>query len=178
MFQAKEISLKKCILAVKLKTGIKCTARYSPVERFVRTQSALWEIRFSGSHPWFLFRCTQTVVFSWHFWILQNSFLHAQLGSSSLCFLSLSFTPLSEQLLCCNFSWMCPTSPVEWVSHHLVPSLLQSGNWANWMGGYYCKQQMGTKESRLLFLNPKMNIQQSQSREEKWATLVVWSLYT
>ena len=32
---------KKCIVAVKLKTGIKCAARYTPVERFVRIQSAL-----------------------------------------------------------------------------------------------------------------------------------------
>lgn len=87
-----------------------------------------------------------------------------------LCFFDLSFTPLSEHVLRCNSSWMCPSPPVECVSPHLVPSLLQRDNcsvWANWLGGYYSKQQMGTQESRLLFLNPKINTQQGQEQRRK-----------
>ena len=69
-----------------------------------------------------------------------------------LCFLNLSFTPLSEHLLCCNFSWVCPPPPVECVSHHLVPSLSQSDNWANWMGDITANSRWAHKKAGYSFL--------------------------
>ena len=88
----------------------KCTARYSPVGGFVRIHRVLSEKSDSVG-----------VIHGFYLGALK---LWSPLGSSEfcrilsltcswahcpLCFLDLSFTPLSEHVLRCNFSWMCPT---------------------------------------------------------------------
>ena len=107
----------------------KCTARYSAVGGFVRIHRVPSEKSDSVGviHGLYLgaLKLWSPLGSSEFCRILS---LTCSWAHSPLCFLDLSFTPLSEHVLRCNFSWMCPTPPVECVSPHLVPSLLRNDN--------------------------------------------------